>query len=417
MDLKVYKVGGAVRDEIMGIEPHDIDYCVVGSTVNEMLSLGYKQVGKDFPVFLDKDGNEYALARTERKTGKKHTDFNFEFGKNVSLEDDLSRRDITVNAIAQDMDTGAYIDPFGGINDIKNKIIRCVKPETFVQDPLRVMRVCRFCAQLGFNIEIHTLQVCRDMVKNGELNNLTPERIWLEFEKALKTDHFDYFIKAMRWTGALKVILPEVEQLFNTPENPQHHPELNSGEHTLLVLEKSNSYNSFIKFGCLLHDIGKIKTPNDELPKHIGHDKNGINIIMDICKRLKVPNEYRDFAIISCKYHMKLKRVPDMRVGSKFDLINELTKFKNIQKLKDMFLVSRLDLLGRAKKPSDKNVQYIETGLQQCMEMYNALSNIRANDFPELCRYKGKEYGEMLRVKKIQYFLNGDNYDKSKSND
>ena len=209
--MKIYQVGGSVRDEIMGLQPHDYDYCVVGSTIKEMLQHGYKRVGKDFPVFL-KDGKEYALARTERKTGDKHTDFKFKFGKKVTLEDDLVRRDFTCNAIAKDKD-GNIIDPFNGKTDIKNKFLRVVRPETFVEDPLRVLRLCRFSAQLGFSAEIMTLQLCREMVEKGMLDHLTPERIWKEFDKALHTDHFEYFINNLSYTKALGVILPEIDVL------------------------------------------------------------------------------------------------------------------------------------------------------------------------------------------------------------
>ena len=281
--MKIYQVGGSVRDEIMGRTPHDIDYCVVGSTIDEMLSLGYQQVGKDFPVFLHPiTKQEYALARTERKTGDKHTDFTFDFNKDITLEDDLVRRDFTCNAIAKDGDN--YIDPFKGIDDIKNRVLRMVRKESFMEDPLRVLRFARFAAQLDFRLDIPTLLTCKEMVQNGMLDHLTPERIWGEIEKALDTEHFDVFINTLRYTDALRVVLPEVDKLFITPENPEHHPELFSGDHTILTIEEGikMGLDKQCIFALLLHDIGKIDTPIDILPKHIGHEERGIDIIENI---------------------------------------------------------------------------------------------------------------------------------------
>ena len=274
--MKIYQVGGSVRDEIMGVQPHDYDYCVVGSTIKEMLKLGYQRVGKDFPVFL-KDGKEYALARTERKTGNKHTDFKFKFGKKVTIEEDLARRDFTVNAIAKDND-GNIIDPFNGQKDIKDKILRVVRPDTFIEDPLRVLRMCRFSAQLGFSAEIMTLHLCRQMVDNGMLEHLTPERIWKEIEKALQTNHFEYFVNNLSYTKALGVILPEIDVLKTVEEIKEHHPEENTFNHTTLVLRYADQHNmiSLVKFGCLLHDIGKVLTPKDILPHHYGHEEKGL---------------------------------------------------------------------------------------------------------------------------------------------
>ena len=226
--MKKYLVGGAVRDMILGKEPHDKDYVIVGSTPEEMISLGYKQVGKDFPVFLGEDGNEYALARTERKSGLKHTDFEFDFNPEITLEQDLFRRDFTANSIAYDEETKEFIDPYKGMEDIKNKILRVTNPKAFKDDPLRVLRMARFHAQLDFSIEESTLQLAKEMIAEGCLKNLTPERIFSEIEKAASTFRFANFIHILHEIGGLKDILPEIEKLYEVPENPKYHIEKNS---------------------------------------------------------------------------------------------------------------------------------------------------------------------------------------------
>lgn len=404
--MKIYKVGGCVRDKIMDRTPNDIDYVVVGSTIDEMLSLGFKQVGKDFPVFLSENGDEYALARTERKIGNKHTDFSFEFNPSITLEDDVLRRDFTCNALAEDED-GNIIDYVGGIQDIKYKILRVVRKETFVEDPLRLVRMARFRAQLGFNVELSTYCLCQQMVQDGMLRHLSIERIWKEFEKALNTNRFDLFISTLFEIGALKEILPEVDVLFYTPENINHHPCGNTGAHTLLAIKKGQEMGLGSKelFALLLHDVGKSLTPKELLPKHIGHDEVGVSIVSNICDKLKVPNDYKDFAMLCCKLHMKVKRANEMRVGSVYDLVNSVTHFKDFDKLYKVFMVSIADTYGRDKEVSEKNKQCINDGLERCITMYNILKDVSAKDFPELSKYKGKEFGEQLRVKKIQYYL------------
>jgi len=408
--MKKYLVGGAVRDEIMGIEPKDYDYCVVGSTPDEMLSLGYKQVGKDFPVFLDSDGNEYALARTERKTGDKHTDFEFIFDKNVSLLDDLERRDFTCNAIAKDVETGGIIDPHNGIEDIKNKVLRVVNKDTFIEDPLRVLRLCRFSAQLGFSAEIMTLHLCREMVEDGMLKYLTKERVFGEIEKALHTNHFEYFINNMSYTKALSEILPEIDCLKMIDEIPEHHPELNTFAHTVLVLRYADEHNypAIVKFGCLIHDIGKALTPETVLPHHYGHETAGLEIIDKICDRYFTPNDYRKFAKLSCKYHMDLRRLYEMKPGHVFDILDEITNgFRYITTLKNLFQVSEADLYGRAKTPRKERVDGFNKSKEIAYNAFDIFSKLSAEDFPELFEknISGKEFNKLLRVKKIQYYV------------
>jgi len=408
--MKIYQVGGSVRDEIMGVQPHDYDYCVVGSTIKEMLKLGYQRVGKDFPVFI-KDGKEYALARTERKTGDKHTDFKFKFGKNVTIFDDLLRRDFTVNAMARDCNTGGIIDPHNGMQDIKNKVLKVVRPETFVEDPLRVLRLCRFSAQLGFSADIMTIHLCRQMVEAGMLDNLTPERIWKEIHKALQSNHFEYFINNMSYTKALGTVLPEVDCLKIIDEIKEHHPEGDTFSHTVLTLRYADQkeMTSYVKFGLLLHDIGKIKTPETVLPHHYGHENAGLEIIDKICDRLKVPNDYRDFAKLSCKYHMALRRIYEMKPGHIYDMIEDITKgFREILKLRLLFNVTEADMYGRGKDPSEEKVKQFEESKKIAFDMYDLMNKVNVNYFPELVekseQLSGKEFGELYRVKKIQYY-------------
>ena len=404
--MKIYQVGGSVRDEIIGVQPHDYDYCVVGSTIKEMLQLGYKRVGKGFPVFL-KDGKEYALARTERKTGNKHTDFKFKFGKNVTLEEDLSRRDLTINSIAKDCETGEYIDPYNGIRDIKNKIIRITNPEAFDEDPLRVLRVATYAAKTGFNVDVMTIQHCREMVEKGMLQYLSPERIWKEIEKGLSTNNFKYFIEVLSYTKALGVIFPEIDALKNVQEIPEHHPEKTTYNHTLLTLEFADKENlsQIVKYALLFHDVGKLFTPKDVLPHHYGHEEAGLSVI----DKQKIPNNYKDFAKMACKYHMILRRFYEMKPGRIYDVMYDITKgFRYFIPLKLLFQVSEADLYGRGKEPREERKNQFDKSQEIAYNMYSILEKVSASDFQELIdksdKLSGKEFGELYREKLIQYY-------------
>lgn len=406
--MNVYKIGGSVRDKLMGKTPHDIDYVVVGSSVEEMLSLGYKQVGKDFPVFLNENGDEYALARTERKTGNKHTDFEFVFDESITLEDDVLRRDFTCNALAED-EEGNIIDYVGGIKDINDKVLRIVREETFVEDSLKVLRAARFVAQLDFTVEPTTLELCKNMVKEGMLDHLTPERVFKEIEKALNTNKFHRFIETLDEIGALKVILPEIYNLKFVEEIESHHPEKTTYNHVILALKRADKVSTtspLEKFATLLHDVGKLETPSDILPHHYGHEERGLNIIDSICKRLKVPSKYTYFAKMCCKYHMNIRRLYEMKPGHIFDIINDITNgFKDVEYPDSLFNVAEIDLFGRGKEPSFVRILQFKKCIEIYLDMVDILKDISAKDFNGLERYKGKEFGEMLRVKKIQYYL------------
>lgn len=382
--MQIYLVGGAVRDEILGRDPHDRDYVVVGGSIEEMLRVGYKQVGKDFPVFLHPvTKDEYALARKEVKTGDKHTDFRFEFGSEITLEEDMQRRDFTINALAKNVETNKIIDLVGGITDLKKKIIRHINSEHFGEDPLRVLRMCRFAAKFDFDVAPETMELARDMVKSGMLNHLTPERIWKEIAKALETEHFEKFILAAKECGALKVILPEVEQLWDIPERLDYHPEGNSGEHTMLVLKVGKNLSPKLKFGLLLHDIGKTTTPKEILPSHHSHDKRGLDIILNICQRLRVPNEYRNFALLGCKYHMNFRNLPNMRDINAIKFVAAISgNFKDRAKLNDFIELCRCDLLGRGKNIDDDCLQEFDGAKEKALKIFEKAKNINATQMP-----------------------------------
>lgn len=318
--MKIYQVGGSVRDRLRGRQPQDYDYVVTGASPEEMLARGFVRVGKDFPVFLHPESKEeYALARKEIKTGCGHADFCFIFDPSVTLEEDLERRDFTCNAIAFDPQTDEYFDPFNGRKDIENRVLRHINAEHFQEDPLRVLRLCRFAAQLNFTPAPETLELVTRMTAEGQLAHLSAERIWKELEKALRFPDFPRFVQTARACGALEAVLPEVNRLWNTPERTDYHPEGNSGDHTLSALEQAAGGNALIRFGILLHDIGKTVTPAEILPSHHNHEQNGLEIIRTICRRLKIPNHYRDFALTACRYHMKFCKIPEMRIGTLVD--------------------------------------------------------------------------------------------------
>ena len=409
--MKTYLVGGAVRDKLLGKEPHDKDYVVVGSTVEEMLSLGFIQVGKDFPVFLHPEtGEEYALARTERKTGDKHTDFSFEFSSNVTLEDDLIRRDFTINAMAMDIETGEIIDYFNGKQDLKNKILRAVRPETFVEDPLRVLRGCRFAAQLNFEISSETMELFKQMVNDGMLEHLTAERVWKETEKALTLGYnSEKYFELLNECGALKVLMPEVYRLVNTPEQVKYHPSGNTFKHTMIALTRVKNENSLIKFNVLCHDFGKGVTPADILPKHSGHDERGIAEIDSFCDRLKVPNNYREFAKTFCKNHMRMARFLEMNIKKQYDMVKELSNnFKNIENLQMFIECFYADWTGENEQTAWNNIEEADNITYMMKKIFNIMCGITLKDLPEktqedLSKQKGEKFGKLYRDAMISY--------------
>ena len=343
-----FLVGGAVRDLQMGREPDDRDYVVVGATSTQMLAAGFTQVGADFPVFLHPEtGEEYALARTERATGEGHTAFACETD-GVSLVDDLSRRDLTVNAMAMS-DDGELVDPFGGQADLEARVLRHVGP-AFVEDPLRVLRVARFAARFpDFSVAPDTLTLMADMVKTGALGALIPERVALEMVKALRADAPRRFFSVLRDCGALDVVLPELAALDGVPQPLEHHPEGDTWVHTLLVLDQCAAVTSdpVTRFAALVHDLGKGLTPADELPRHHGHEAAGVPVVEALCRRLRLPNEFRDAGVDASSEHLLVHRLPKLRPGTLLKLLDRLGARQSLGRLERLAVVSEADARGR----------------------------------------------------------------------
>ncbi len=347
--LKIYQVGGAVRDRLLNLPVTDHDWVVVGGTPEEMISLGYKPVGKDFPVFLHPETHEeYALARTERKSGMGYKGFTFHTSKEITLEQDLSRRDLTINAIAEDTN-GEILDPFNGKQDLEAGILRHVSP-AFVEDPLRVLRVARFAARFGFKVADETMQLMKSITESGELQSLVAERVWNELQRALSEKYPTRFILVLRACGALKVLFPEIDVLFGIPQPEKHHPEIDTGLHTIMVLNQAArlSNDPVVRFAALTHDLGKGTTPPSEWPRHIGHEQRGVKVIKTICKRYKIPNDYRELAELVSRYHLDCHRVQELKPQTLLKKIEALDAFRRPQRFEQFIAACQADYRGRS---------------------------------------------------------------------
>lgn len=350
--MKTYLVGGAVRDQLLGLPTHEYDWVVVGATPEEMLAQGYQQVGKDFPVFLHPETHdEHALARTERKSGSGYTGFICHADPDVTLEQDLLRRDLTINAIAQDSD-GSLIDPYHGRRDLELRILRHVSP-AFSEDPLRVLRIARFAARfhlLGFTIAPETQALMKQIVNSGEIANLTPERVWKETEKALSTQSPQVFFQVLRDCGALAVLFPEIDNLFGVPAPEKWHPEIDTGVHVLMVLEVAAQLSDDvdIRFSALLHDVGKGLTPKEEWPHHHGHGLAGVRLVENICQRFKIPTSTRELARLVSEFHDQIHTIYKLRASTLLNLFNTIDVWRKPSRLEQMALVSEADYRGRA---------------------------------------------------------------------
>ncbi|OBU25017.1 multifunctional CCA addition/repair protein [Photobacterium aquimaris] len=349
--MQTYLVGGAVRDTLLGLPITDQDWVVVGTTPTAMLDLGYEQIGTDFPVFLHpQTKQEYALARTERKSGHGYTGFTCYAAADVTLEQDLLRRDLTINAIAQDQH-GQLVDPYHGKHDLEHKILRHVSP-AFSEDPLRVLRVARFAARfahLGFTIAAETMALMQEIVISGELANLTPERVWKEWQKSLSSDDPHIFLTVLRQCGALAVIMPEIDALFGVPQPPKWHPEIDCGIHTLLVAKQAAllSDSTTIRFAAQVHDLGKALSPKDDLPHHKTHCRDGIKPIKKLCQRIKVPNEYRDLALLVCAQHTKIHHAQEMRANTFITIFDQIDGWRKPERIAQLATCCRADARGR----------------------------------------------------------------------
>jgi tRNA nucleotidyltransferase (CCA-adding enzyme) len=347
--VKIYRVGGSVRDELLGLPVQDHDYVVVGSNPQEMIEQGFRPVGKDFPVFLHpRTHEEYALARTERKTGPGYTGFAVHAAPDVTLEQDLERRDLTINAIARD-EAGNLIDPFHGADDLKAGVLRHVGP-AFVEDPVRVLRIARFAARFGFAIAAETLALMRRMVADGEVDHLVAERAWQEISRGLMEVRPSLMLRALRECGALARILPEVDALFGVPQPAQHHPEVDTGVHILLVIDYAAAcnYPLPVRFAALTHDLGKGVTPAAQWPRHIGHEEAGVALVEALCERLRVPSDCRELAVLVARYHVQVHRAEDLKASTVVKLLEKADAFRRPQRFEQMLEACACDYRGRA---------------------------------------------------------------------
>lgn len=350
--VQIYLVGGAVRDKLLGLPVKDRDHLVVGATPEQMASLGYRQVGKDFPVFLHpKTQEEYALARTERKTGLGYGGFSCYAAPDVTLEEDLLRRDLTINAIAQGED-GELHDPYNGQKDIEARVLRHVSP-AFVEDPLRVLRVARFAARFapqGFSIAPETLALMQEIAAGPELGALTPERVWQELDKVLGCEQPQVFFEVLRQVNALQALMPEIDALFGVPQPAKWHPEIDTGLHTLMVLEQAArlTRDKAVRFAALVHDLGKALTPADMLPKHHGHGQKGLEPIRNLCERLRVPSEYRDLALLVCDQHQNIHNLAELKPATIVKIFDKADFWRKPERLEQLALACEADARGRS---------------------------------------------------------------------
>jgi tRNA nucleotidyltransferase (CCA-adding enzyme) len=349
--MDIFLVGGAVRDKLLGLPVKDQDWVVTGATPDDLVRLGYTPVGKDFPVFLHPETHEeYALARTERKTAAGYHGFQFHADQNVTLEQDVKRRDLTINALAEDSE-GRVLDFVGGKKDLEKRLLRHVSP-AFAEDPVRILRIARFAARfapLGFKVAGSTMSLMRNMVDTGEVDALVPERVWQEMVRALAEPAPQVFIEVLRECGALKVLFPEIERLFGVPQPEEYHPEIDTGIHTLLVLQQSVilSDEPVVRFASLTHDLGKGTTPKKILPHHYAHEERGYYLVKDLCKRYKIPNDFRQLAEIVARYHTHCHRVFEVKPKTVLKTLNALDAFRKPQRFEQFLLACTADSHGR----------------------------------------------------------------------
>ncbi|SSB98188.1 tRNA nucleotidyltransferase (CCA-adding enzyme) [Pseudomonas sp. 43mfcvi1.1] len=398
--MQIYKVGGAVRDRLLGIPVTDIDRVVVGATAEEMLAKGFRPVGADFPVFLDpKTGEEYALARTERKSGRGYGGFVFHASPEVTLEEDLVRRDLTINAMAED-DHGNLTDPYHGQRDLEARVLRHVSP-AFAEDPLRVLRVARFAARyapLGFKVADETLGLMRQLSESGELEALTAERSWKEISRALMEKQPQVFIQVLRDCTALKVLMPEVDALFGVPQPEAHHPEIDTGLHTLSVLEQAALHQQplTVRWACLLHDLGKGLTPEHEWPRHIAHEHKGLKLIKAVNERFKVPRDCQELALLVGQYHTHGHRALELKASTLLELLQSFDVYRRPQRFEEFIAACEMDARGRKGL---ENRSY-----PQADYLRGAAAATRAVAVQPLLEkgFKGPELGEAIKRERLR---------------
>jgi tRNA nucleotidyltransferase (CCA-adding enzyme) len=400
--MKTYLVGGAVRDKLLGYAFSERDWVVVGASPEIMEQDGFTPVGKDFPVFLHpKTKEEYALARTERKTGQGYTGFSFFCGNGVTLEDDLMRRDLTINAMAED-DAGNIIDPYGGRADIYNKTLRHVS-NAFIEDPVRILRVARFAARyhhLGFRIANETNELMRNMVTNGEIDHLVPERVWKEMQRALCEQSPDIFIQCLQDCEALAHLFPEIHALFGVPQNPSYHPEVDTGIHTIMSLQQAVklSDDCCVRFATLLHDLGKGATPKAEWPQHIAHEERSLPLVRQVCDRIAAPKDYKELALLVARWHTHCHRALELKPATLLKTLAAIDAFRRPDRFEQFLLCCEADARGRTGLENRKYPQtrYLRDALKSCQAI-NTEKIIEQG-------FAGKAFGDeldKLRLKKL----------------
>jgi tRNA nucleotidyltransferase (CCA-adding enzyme) len=405
--MQTYLVGGAVRDKLLGRPIKDQDWVVVGSTPEKMLAQGYQAVGADFPVFLHpKTKEEYALARIERKVGVGYTGFSCDASSEVSLEEDLMRRDLTINAMAMD-DQGNIIDPYNGQQDLDNKLLRHVS-DAFIEDPLRVLRVARFAARyhnLGFRIAPETMALMQTIVESGELIALSAERVWQETARSLMETHPEVYFENLRSCGALAAWFPELDVLWGIPNPPKWHPEIDTGIHTMMVLQQAVKLSDklSVRFAGLVHDLGKGLTPPENWPSHQGHEKLGLEAINTLCDRLKAPNDCRELSLMVSQYHTHTHQAFELKASTILGMLNRCDVWRKPQRFADFLLTCKADARGRTTFENNeyKNAEYI-------WQAYEAAAKV---DIKAIVAkgYQGKaikEQTEQQRISLIQAFKN-----------
>ena len=405
-NYEIYLVGGAVRDELLGLKPSERDWVVVGSSPGQMLDQGFKIVGRNFPVFLHPQTNEeYALARTERKSAPGHKGFEFQTSPSTSLEDDLKRRDLTINAIAKSS-SGEIIDPYFGRLDISNRILRHVSP-AFSEDPLRVLRVARFksqFAQFDFSIADQTLQLMTQLSASDELSTLTVDRVWKETEKALLTTKPSLYFETLHQCGALKIFFPGVDALFGIPQRADYHPEIDSGIHTMMVLDRAAQLTTDIgvRFAALTHDLGKALTPHSQLPRHIGHEKRGLKPLAQLFDRYPIPNKLKQTARLCCEHHLLMHKLHQLRPETILKLIEKLDGFRRQHQVEQFILLCQADSQGRGGMQDRAYPQ-----ANSLRAIFNDVMKISAADLTD-SKLKGPQIGKAikkLRLDKIREYL------------
>ena len=398
--MRVYLVGGAVRDRLLGRAVKERDWVVVGATPEELTGAGYQPVGREFPVFLHPDTHEeYALARLERKTGPGYRGFTTQFAPSVTLQEDLRRRDLTINAMAED-EHGALIDPYGGQADLEARLLRHVS-EAFVEDPVRILRVARFAARyadLGFKVAPETLELMRRISADGEARTLVPERVWQETERALGEPRPEVFFEVLRACGALAVIFPEVDALFGVPQPPRWHPEIDTGVHILLALRYAAGVGApvTVRFAVLVHDLGKAATPQADWPSHRGHEDFGVPLIEELCRRLKVPNGHRELALLAARYHTLVHRALELKPATVLTLLENCDALRRPERFAELLLACEADARGRTGLESDPYPQRAYLAAAREAAAHVALSASERAGLP------GPAIGEELRQRRLQ---------------